>query len=188
MKKLLALSLFSFLLFFGCNQESEITSSVNNSNNQQLKLISLPQSSSGLSVETLYTESMVINGRYGAEFTAYFSYQGGPFGQVTVESELEFDSYSFQGTVEITQTLDSEFTALKFGPSMQFNKPVKLTFKFVGLDLSNVNPKTLDFVYIDANGNMFPCDYDYIQMDASNGYIIVGNAQLNHFSRYGFVN
>ncbi len=61
-----------------------------------------------------------------AEFTAYFSYQGGPFGQVTVESELEFDSYSFQGTVEITQTLDSEFAALKFGPSMQFNKTSNL--------------------------------------------------------------
>ncbi len=156
--------------------------------NPELKLISLPQSSSGLSVETLYTESMNINGKYGAEFTAYFSYQGGPFGQVTVESELEFDSYSFQGTVEITQTLDSEFAALKFGPSMQFNRDVELDLIITGLDLSNVNPNTLDFVYIDENGTIEYVDYDEIKMDASTGTIEVDDADLTHFSRYGFVN
>ncbi len=184
MKNLLTLSLATLLLFVGCNQDSDVTSPTN----PELKLISLPQSSSGLSVETLYTESMDINGEYGGEFTANFSYQGGPFGQVTVESELEFDRNSFQGTVEITQTLDSEFAALKFGPSMQFNKDVELDLIITGLDLSNVNPNTLDFVYIDENGTIEYVDYDKIIMDASTGTIEVDDADLTHFSRYGFVN
>jgi len=184
MKNLLSLSLATLLFFFGCDHDSDVTSPTN----PELKLISLPQSSSGLSVETLYTESMDINGRYGGEFTANFNYQGGPFGQVTIESELEFDSYSFQGTVEITQTLDSEFAALKFGPSMQFNKDVELDLIITGLDLIGVNPNTLDFVYIDANGNMIPVEYDHIAMDQNSGTLAVYGAKLPHFSRYGFVN
>ncbi len=62
MKNLLTFSLLSFLFFFGCNHDSDVTSPTNN----QVKLIPLPASSSGLNVETIYIESMEINGQnYG---------------------------------------------------------------------------------------------------------------------------
>ena len=188
MKKLLTLSLLSFLLFFGCNQDSEVTSPVNNSPNSQLKLISLPAPSGGLGVETLVTRYKEIDGHDGGEFEADFRYQGGPYGYIDVDSDLDFDDHSFEGTKVISQTLDTDFALITFGPSMQFNKSVEYDLRIEGLDLSNVNPETLDFVYIDANGNMYSVDYDYVTMDASSGMLKVKNAELNHFSRYGFVN
>ncbi len=188
MKKLLTLSLLSLLFFFGCNQDSEVTSAVNNSPNPQLKLIPLPTPSGGLSVETLFTQDREIDGENGGTFIASFSYQGGPSGNVQCTSRLIFSPCAFDGVENITKTLDSETTAMIFGPSLQFNIPVKSSLRFYGLDLTNVNPETLDFVYIDANGNMYTCEYDTIEMNVGSGYLMVRNAQLNHFSRYGFVN
>jgi len=77
---------------------------------------------------------------------------------------------------------------MEFGPAMQFQARVDYTYKITGLDLTGVNPETLDFVYIDANGNMYAVEYDYVTMDASTGMLKVVNAVLPHFSRYGFVN
>jgi hypothetical protein len=71
---------------------------------------------------------------------------------------------------------------------MQFQATVEYTYKITGLDLTGVNPNTLDFVYIDANGNMYTVDYDYVNMDVSTGMLMVKDAILPHFSRYGFVN
>ena len=71
---------------------------------------------------------------------------------------------------------------------MQFNVPVDYTLTITGLDLTGVNPNTLDFVYIDVNGNMYSVQKEYVIMDLSNGMLKVKNAKLNHFSRYGFVN
>ena len=188
MKKLLILSLFSFLLFFGCNQDSGVTSPINNSSNSQLKLISLPAPSGGLNIETLITKSKYIDGRYGGEFNADIGYQGGPYGYIDIDSDLDFNDYSFEGTKVISQTLDTDFALVTFGPSIQFNRAVEYDLRIEGLDLSNVNPKTLDFVYVDSNGNMYAVDYDNVTMDASTGMLKVKNAELNHFSRYGFVN
>ena len=65
---------------------------------------------------------------------------------------------------------------------------VEYTYKIYGLDLTGVNPNTLDFVYIDAIGNMYAVDYEYVEMDLNTGMLKVKNAILPHFSRYGFVN
>ncbi len=112
----------------------------------------------------------------------------GPNVTVNITSTLHFYNYSFYGTKTITQTFDTETAAITFGPSMQFNVPVDYTLTISGVDLTGVNPATLDFVYIDANGNMFYVEKDYVTMDASTGFLKVKNAKLDHFSRYGFVN
>jgi len=188
MKKLLILSLFSVLFYFGCNQESEITSPGNTESNPQLKLISLPVPSSGLTVEDEYTVFKDINGTVGGSFWASYSYQGGPRGTVYMSSGLSFPANSFSGVKNISQTFSSTGAAMVFGPPMQFNTTVYYSLKIGGLDLTGVNPETLDFVYIDANGNMYSVEYDYIAMDVNSGTLIVAGAELNHFSRYGFVN
>ncbi|MBT8386922.1 MAG: hypothetical protein KJO12_05875 [Ignavibacteria bacterium] len=188
MKKLLIFSLFSVLFFFGCNQESEITSPVDNSSNQQLKLISLPTPSGGLNIETDYTAYKSINGSVGGSFWASYSYNGGPNGMVYMTSGLNFPANSFTGTKNISQTFSSTGAAMVFGPPMQFYTEVYYSLKIGGLDLSGVNPATLDFVYIDANGNMYPCEYAHIAIDIASGVLAVYNVKLSHFSRYGFVN
>ena len=188
MKKLLTLSLLSFLLFFGCNQESEITSPENNSTNSQLKLISLPTPSGGLGVETIMTKTKAINGDDGGTFYAAFSFRGGPFGRIRCSSQLVFSPGAFSGVKYIKKTFDSESTEMTLEPALQFSAPVKYTLRYLGVDLSNVNPETLDFVYIAPDGTYYPCEYESIDMDVATGLIIVRYAELDHFSRYGFVN
>jgi len=187
MKKLLTLSLLSFLLFFGCNQESEITSPVDNSPNSQLKLISLPIPSNGLAVESGHTVYKYINGQKGGNFYAEYGYQSYT-GMIYQSSYLVFEPGAFYGYKNISKTFNTTGASMIFGPSMQFQGEVKYTYKVTGLDLSGVDPNTLDFVYIDANGNMIPVEYDHIAMAQSSGTLAVYGAKLPHFSRYGFVN
>jgi hypothetical protein len=187
MKKLLTLSLLSLLLFFGCNQESEITSPVTNSSNSQLKLINLPAPSSSLTVESGHTVYKYINGYKGGNFYAEYGYQGNA-GMIYQMSYLVFEPGSFYSYKNISKTFSTTGAAMVFGPSMQFQAEVKFTYKVTGLDLSGVNPNTLDFVYIDAIGNMYPVEYDNIAMDLNSGTLAVYGAKLPHFSRYGFVN
>jgi len=185
MKHLIGFLLVILLLILGCEQVTDVNSPQEQILNKQM--ISLP-TPTGLAVEDLHTEYKEINGAYGGWFGEDFSYEGGPNGTVYFHSTLHFYANSFTGTQTISQTFNTETAAITFGPSMQFNIPVDYTLTITGLDLTGVNPNTLDFVYIDANGNMYAVQKDYVTMDLSTGMLKVKNAKLNHFSRYGFVN
>ena len=186
MKKFITSLAMLLLLVFGCTDQTGITSPVQSEPSQTLKLIKLP-APKGLSIETLYTESKYISGYNGGEFTEQFSYQSGT-GTVTINSQLVFPRYAFSGSKTITQTFNTETASLEFGPAMQFNNPVKYTLTVTGLDLTGINPATLDFVYVAQDGSITGVIYDSLEMDAASNTIKVTNAQLNHFSRYGFVN
>jgi hypothetical protein len=188
MKKLLILSLFSALIFFGCNQESEILTPVEESHTPEYTLIPLPTPSGGLSIETIYTFSKDISGEQGGIFYNGFSYEGGPFGTVTVNSRLNFPANSFSGYEEITKTYNTDYATMEYGPSMPFNVPVLCGLRFYGLDLSGVNPETVKFVYIKTDGTIEEVEYESLSINVTSGYLYVKNAELNHFSRYGFVN
>jgi hypothetical protein len=77
---------------------------------------------------------------------------------------------------------------MEFGPSMQFQVDVEYTYTIYGADLTDITEENLDFVYIDVSGNMYPVPYESVSMDTTNGMLKVVNAELPHFSRYGFVN
>ncbi len=186
MKKLLTFLIFSALVFFGCNQESEITSPVDTGPILNKKLISLPLPSSGLTLDS-HTYYKDINGNYGGEFYADYSYQSAT-GTVNQYSTLDFDPGAFSGVKTIAQTFNTGGAAMVFGPSMQFQALVEYSYKITGIDVSGINPNTLEFVYIDANGNMYPVNYESVDMDEATGMLEVVDAEIPHFSRYGFVN
>jgi hypothetical protein len=187
-KFIYTLTLASLMFFFGCEQSSDPTSSESSLPTSQLNLISIPTPAGGLSVETLLTEYKEIEGDEGGRFTAYFSYEGGPFGEVTVYSKLYFFDDAFSGDKVISQTLDTEYAAMSFGPSMQFDARVKLDLRITGLDLTGVDPDDVDFVFVDDDGNIEHVEYDEIEVNLSTGTIEVDDVELTHFSRYGFVN
>jgi hypothetical protein len=188
MKYLLTLSLASLILFFGCEKFSEPASPESTTPTKQLTLISIPEPAGGLSVEALLTKYQKVDGDDGGYFQASFAYEGGPFGKVYCSSVLVFSPGAFNGVTEIQKTLDSETAVMTFGPSMQFDIPVTFSLKIAGLDLSSINQETLDFVYIAPDGTYQNCEYAYVYMDVDSGTLVVRNAKLNHFSRYGFVN
>jgi hypothetical protein len=128
-----------------------------------------------------------IDGEEGGSFYAEYSYQSNS-GPVDQYSTLVFYENAFDNSKQISQTFNHEGAAMKFGPSMQFQATVKYTYTIYGADLTGLDPNTLDFVYIDANGNMYPVPYESVSMDQNTGMLQVVKAELPHFSRYGFVN
>jgi hypothetical protein len=185
MKHLISFLFVTLLLILGCEQVTDVNSPPEQILNK--KLIQLP-TPIGPGVEGTHTETKDIDGAIGGWFVEDFTYEGGPNGNVNFHSVLHFYANSFTGTQTISQTFDTETAEITFGPSMQFNIPVDYTLVITGIDLTGVDPNTLDFVYIDANGNMYAVQKDYVYMDLNTGLLKVKNAKLDHFSRYGFVN
>ncbi len=188
MKKLISFLFVTLLLILGCEQTTEVNSPVNEPQErvQNKQLITLP-TSSGLAVETqTYTQN--INGANWTEFQRTYSYQTSSGGTVYQIGDLDFFPGAFSGTKNISMTFNNGGAAMEFGPAMQFQAVVEYTYKITGLDLTGVNPNTLEFVYIDSNGNMYAVENDYVTMNARTGMLMVKDAILPHFSRYGFVN
>jgi hypothetical protein len=187
MKKFATLMLMVFVMLVGCAPEANVTSPDESAIKPQAQLIKLPALKSGLGIETELTKSKYINGYNGGTFAELFEFQC-VTGNVLINSQLVFPAGAFSGGKIITQTFDTETASLEFGPAMQFNIPVRYTLTVSGLDLTGINPATLDFVYVAQNGSITGVEYDSITMNVSTGTLKVTNAKLNHFSRYGFVN
>lgn len=184
MKLITSAFLLTLLFFSGCDQVADINAPQERVINKQL--ISLPQRV-GLGVETqTYTQD--INGANGGEFEQSYSYDNSTGGTVYQFAKLDFFPGAFTGTKNISMTFNTGGAAMELGPAMQFQADVEYTYEITGVDLTGINPATLEFVYIDASGNMYTVDYDDVIMDANTGMLKVINAVLPHFSRYGFVN
>jgi len=109
---------------------------------------------------------------------------------VKIDAKLKIKKHAFEGTVDITLTVDDEYAAVSFTPAMVFDIPADLDLKFEGIDLAPLNLATgdYDFVFIDDYGNIEVVEYNALHVDESKSKIWVSKAKLNHFSRYGFVN
>ena len=187
MKKFIPPLLMTLVFLFGCSKDTNINAPETPAITNNAQLIKLPTPKHGLSVNTIYTSTKYINGYYGGSFWAQFNYQSN-YSNVVITSQLVFPSGSFSGGKTISQTFNTETASLEFGPEMQFNVPVLYTLTVTGLDLTGVNPATLDFVYVAQDGTITGVQYDSITMDLATGMLKVTNARLEHFSRYGFVN
>ena len=86
-------------------------------------------------------------------------------------------------------TIDDQFAAVSFTPEMVFSIPAELNLKFEGINLDTLNVVTgdYDFVYIDDYGNIELVAYNAIHVNESKGKIWVNKADINHFSRYGWI-
>lgn len=186
MKKFIPPILMIFVLMFGCSPDANITSP-DDSIQPKANLIKLPAMKSGLMIEADLRRTKDINGANGGTFEESFEFQS-VNGTVSINSKLVFPAGAFTGFKNISQTFNTETASLEFGPAMQFNIPVQYTLTVTGLDLTGVNPDSLDFVYVAQDGSITGVDYDSITSNVATGTLTVNNALLEHFSRYGFVN
>lgn len=187
MGKLLTLTIFSFLLLFGCNEESDVSSPIQESN-PPYQLIKLPPKA-GLNVETTFSITETIDGADGGDLKIKESYIAANGEKVKINAKLKIKKNSFNGIVDITMTVDDEFAAVSFTPAMVFSIPAELNLKFEGIDLAKLNPITGDyeFVYISDSWDIEQVTYNVMHVDESKGKIWVNKADINHFSRYGWI-
>jgi hypothetical protein len=180
--------LFALLTLFvvGCSEESSVLSPVNDVSISEPNWIALPQAV-GMQAEKISSSQKSINGAIGATWKWNTSYTG-TLGRVTIDFNMVFKPNSFSGTKTITQSHDDATCVSTFNPSMVFNTPVICTVTYAGLDLSGINPSTVKFAYLAANGSVQYASHEGITVNLSTKTLSVKNAKIPHFSRYGFVN
>ncbi len=187
MKKLIMILALAALFLFGCQDENSIVEPVNNQVQQSQNgphWLTFPADQQS-SVEQLFYLSKYINGSTGGGFYFY----GNMSKEIYVQGELDVPAGAYEGTKKMGVTLNSESVTADFSPSpTTFNKPILYSIEYYGVDLSGINPNKIDFYYIDGNGNLVKAKYSSIKVDVSTGFLAVYDAQLPHFSRYGFVN
>lgn len=178
----------TMLLLFavGCTEQTSITSPEQSVQTQDPNwLVSLP--SKGLTVNSIYSASEIIDGSKGGHVNFKEEIPGGPFGKIKIDSKLEIEPESFTGILTIFTNIDDENLLTTFGPHYTFDKPLKYTLQLEGIDLTGVNPDSVDFVYQTEDGSIHQCEYKSISVDLNKGKVKVEKAKLPHFSRYGFI-
>jgi hypothetical protein len=178
-------SLFlSAVLLLGCT-DSPI--SPTEPDNQSYQLIKLPPKS-GMSVETVYSKTELIDGQTGGDIRIKEYYFTDNHQIVKIDAKLTIPKNAFTGSVNITMAIDDEYAAVSFGPSMVFDQPLEFDLKINGLDSSVLTSSSgsYKFIYVADNGSTEDVANDGVDLDDMLKGLTVHNAQINHFSRYAF--
>ena len=184
MKKLLSIAAVLMVLFVGCSKDVNINSPIENQTKEEFVSRT---SSEGLNVNAQYTVSKVIDGSKGGSlfYGDFTQTQSG--NTAHVYASCYFPAGSFSGVKTITMTLDTKTCTGTFSPGMVFSKPVSFSALFTGVDLKYFDPTSYSFVYYAPNGVKTVVTSSFLYMDKERGVLGILNAQLPHFSRYGFI-
>lgn len=195
MKKLLLLLVSMGLFLVGCqNDDNPVVSNVA-STQEAIPLVlesgflDLPEmKQTNSNVMNGLTDADLINGKKGGELEIDGKMGVSRVGSVEVEGSLEIPGNSFSGTKIIWMSADRGTTSLTLGPSgSTFSKSLILNLKYDGLNLDGIDVSTIKFAYLGSDGNVYPVQYNSLEVDAKEGSIKVTGAQIDHFSRFGFV-
>lgn len=107
-----------------------------------------------------------------------------------IKISLEIQPYSINQDTYISMSADDAYLMgnvyLTFAPhGILFSEPAILNFEASGLDLSGIDPKSVDIYYDNQNTGLWELmPRESITIDNEAGYINVRNAEFLHFSRY----
>ena len=214
MKIFLSISLFTILLLTGCDSESTITTPVDNSaemssiqtlpgdiisENQYSypkedeKRLYPPGADSifiPVNIPSIMNPQLrvanVIDGLIGGVLNIDFEYNISELDTIRISANLIFLPGSFDGLKEISMVMDNEIGTISFSPHMVFNIPARLNLKYNGLNLTDVNTNSIDFIYQNDDGLIEQVNYEAIKVFPQEGHLELINASLEHFSRYGW--
>jgi hypothetical protein len=127
-----------------------------------------------------------INGSDESLIEINTGYAGGPFGWISITANARFQRNSFVGQRYVTMSVNDQYGSADFSPSGTWLRPVIYNLTIMGLDLSTVDPSKVKFVYMAPNGQYYAAVCQQIFVERQSGKLQVINAQLPHFSRYGF--
>ena len=192
MFKYLSIIVLLALFVVGCTDESNMVAPVDNtiSNNEVVSnpnWISLPPAENQALKKDI-TVGKTIYGTDESLLEINTGYPGGPFGWISITANARFPRYSFTGSRYVTMSINDDFGAATFSPSGTWIKPVIYNLTIQGIDLSNIDPSKVTFVYMAPDGNYYKAKYQSIYVEKQSGKLQIINAELPHFSRWGFIN
>jgi len=182
MKKLFILLLIGIFLS-ACSEKNSLNEPTVSS---EISFVKMPASSQ---IAKTVVFSKIINGTAGGQIYFYHSYTAADGKCVQISGSLEVPAGAFTGEKEISLNLDDEYAMIDFSPSpYQFNIPLKLNLQYKGLNLSGVNSGTINFYYISDDGAAAELIKAQSRIfNLSSGTLGIIKAELNHFSRFGWV-
>lgn len=183
MKNLLYLFIFFSVIFGGCEDKPDLSTKPDNT--KKVESIKLP-ARTGTAFNKVFYMEKTINGATGGEILLDETYPGGPFGRVRVYSHIQFPPNSFNGQVTFSMTISDDEAVLTFLPSKTFNTPALLDVSFEGLDLSTVDPATVNFYYLNDDGSTENVTRSNLTVDKNRGRLLLDDAVIPHFTRLGF--
>jgi len=187
MKKYMIVIAMLLLLVIGCSEQSSVLAPISENTSTEPNWIALPSNNS-LSVNADVSTSRLLYGVKESLLEINTGYAGGKFGWISITANARFQRNSFTGSRFTTMSINDQFGAATFSPSGIFTKPVIYNLTIMGVDLTNVDPSKVSFVYMSPDGKYYKPVYDRIYVEKQSGKLQIVNAQLPHFSRYGFVN
>lgn len=129
--------------------------------------------------------SKVIDGTIGGSLEIDFKLRDEKI-RIKIKASLTIPPGAFSGTRIIWMVINNEIGSIWFYPHLVFSIPVQFDIKYEGIDLSDINPGTIDFIYQNNDGSLESVDYELLVMNVESGFLKVKNASLLHFSRYGW--
>ena len=192
MLKYLSMVMVLALLVIGCTDESNMFSPVNNSINTDEEIsnpnwITLP-SSDDLALKKDISVGKTIYGDQESLLEINTGYAGGSFGWISITANARFQRYAFTGSRYVSMSVNDQFGTASFSPSGTWAKPVIYNLTIMGVDLSKVDPSKVSFVYMSPDGKYYKAKYQSIYVEKQSGKLQIIDAQLPHFSRWGFIN
>ena len=132
-------------------------------------------------------KTKVIDGFYGGKIEINHSFETSEGDTITIWARLNFPQRSFNGVEEISMIINNEIGTISFYPHMVFNIPAGFNVKYTGLDLSDIDPHLVDFMFQNYDGTTEQINYDEIIVKVDVGVLRLVKGRLNHFSRYGWI-
>ncbi|MCH6576127.1 MAG: hypothetical protein IH795_13180 [Bacteroidetes bacterium] len=205
MKIILFLLVLSTFLFVGCMDDSSDLTSPDTQITQQSNSpnwVKLPGDlGQDFGVETEYSAQKLINGEHGGHIKLLFKIKrpGHEFGDFVIKAKVKVKKHSFPDDEErlFTITMDPNNAYLNISPSPNtLYKHITVDWIIKGIDVSDINPDTFDFIYIGDNNEILETVKEQLTVDYDKHKIKVKKAIIYPTltedspsgSRYGFIN
>jgi hypothetical protein len=184
MKQILSITAIFLMFLVGCSNDVNINNPIGDPVKEEFVTRG---NLGGLQLNKSLTISREIDGKSGGFLFVgdILAAQNGNMG--SIYAACYFPSGSFSGKKIITMTVDDSTLTGTFSPHMIFDKPVSFSVLFTGVDLSRYYQSQFSFVYYGADGIKHSIPSSFIYFDKVKGVLGILNAQLPHFSRYGFI-
>jgi hypothetical protein len=155
----------------------------------------------GFSVESEYSAQKLIKGEDGGviKLNVTIERPGHEFGDLKFKAKVKVRKHSFPDDEErlFTITMDPDNAYLNISPSPNtLTKHVKVSWQIKGIDVSEIDPETFDFIYVGDNSEVLKTTKEELIVDYARNKIKVKNAKIHPVhpenssdgTRYGFIN
>jgi len=182
-KNYIGLVIIFIMVLSGCTEDNFVENPIT-AELEGKSLINLPRSIQA-EVGVVFSASSIIHGCKGGSVIIDTNYQSST-GPMKIFAEIKFKANAFIGSKLVTMMIDNVSGMVSFDPPSVFYRPANLDMKFAGLNLDKMDEDNIRFVYINPNGTFEPVFYKDIIINISGNNLEIKDAEINHFSRYGW--